>query len=136
MDDHSEMDPETRRIVEASGRELMAKRAGKRTVSQLIAEDHTPRPYSVRLTPREIHRLRGMAHVAGIEASVLARQFIQEGLVRLEAQYRNDPDEARELSRILDIKLALLGVYDQIDGLERGNLRPDTPVDSPGARPS
>lgn len=120
MADDLEMDPETRRIVEEHGRELMAKRAGKRTVSQLIVEDTTPRPYTVRLTPMEIHRLRGMAHMTDVEASVLARQFIQDGLARLEAEVWAKPDDARQVGRRQAIKLALLSIYDQVDGLATG----------------
>lgn len=119
MADEREMDPETQRIVDDVGRRMFAKRAGKRTVSQLIAEDHTPRPYSVRLTPGEIHRLRGMAHLTDIEASVLARQFILDGLMKLEAQMDQSNADSAAPRRILAVKLALLSVYDLVEGLER-----------------
>lgn len=118
MDEARGMDPETRRIVEESGGALMAKRVGKRTVSQLIAEDQTPRPYSVRLSPGELHRLRGMARVTGIEASKLARQFILDGLIRLEAQVEHPASGSPDSGRIQAIKLTLLDLYDQVVGLE------------------
>ncbi len=133
MDEAPEMDPETRRIVEESGRKLMAKRVGKRTVSQLIAEDHTPRPYSVRLTPGEIHRLRGMARATDIEASKLARQFILDGLMKLEAQVDKPAGESPEPRQIHAIKLALFSVYDQVVSLEHGHPPSNTVAESPGA---
>lgn len=131
MDELPPLDPETLRIGMEMVEEALEKRKGRRTVSQFIAEDHTPRPYSVRLTPGELHRLRGLARWTEIEASKLARQFILEGMLRLEAEGLGLHAETPALQRAHDIKLALLRAYDLVDGLTAVGHPPSTEPTEP-----
>lgn len=122
MADMNHLAPDTLAAMKALAEETAARRAhqGKgRSASEAINEEATPRPYSVRLTPRETHRLRVLAGASGVKPSELARQFILDGLLRLEAKLAQAPAEGGEQKRILDIKLALLSAYDLVEGLEQ-----------------
>lgn len=120
------LSPETLAAMEAMAQETATRRTGGRTASEAINEDATPRPYSVRLSARETHRLRVLAGASDVKPSELARQFILDGLLRLEAKLVNAPAGDQEHKRILDIKLALLSAYDLVESLE-GDA-PERPV--------
>lgn len=125
--------PDTLAAMTAMAEETAARRASQgkvRTASEVINEDATPKPYSVRLTARETHRLRVLAGASGAKPSELARQFILDGLLRLEAKLAQAPAEGGEHRRILDIKLALLSAYDLVDGLEQGHEKAEAPPES------
>jgi hypothetical protein len=117
-DEERNLHPETLAAMEALAKETAARRKGGRPVSEVINEDPTPRPYSVRLSAREIHRLRVLAGASGVKPSELARQFILDGLLRLEAKLASAPVDDRDRRRILDIKQALLNAYDLVESLE------------------
>jgi hypothetical protein len=114
----TDLSPQTLAAMEALAQETAAQRKGGRTASDVINDDATPRPYSVRLSARETHRLRVLARASGMKPSELARQFILDGLLRLEAKMASAPADDQEQKRILDIKLALLSAYDLVEGLE------------------
>lgn len=136
MDDLPPLDPETLRIGKEMFDEAMKSRKG-RPVSQFIAEDHTPRPYSVRLTPGELHRLRGLARATEVEASKLARQFILQGMVKLEAELDADEGAARHIGPREEIKETLLRAYIMIDDMAAAlRDRPPAPFGPPPSEPT
>ncbi|MBM3266691.1 MAG: hypothetical protein FJZ01_03495 [Candidatus Sericytochromatia bacterium] len=78
-----------------------------RSANRVILEDETLRPYSARLTAREIVRLKAMARTEGMSPSDLLRKVLNEGLNRLEMKRANkvSPDKA---AAVIDQIVAVL----------------------------
>jgi hypothetical protein len=119
-DDLNHLDSVTREAMAAYAVETAGKRASSkatRSASEVINQDAAPRPYSVRLTAREIHRLRVLARACDMKQSEMARQFILDGLLRLEAKLVDGKSSNAEHKRITEIKLAILNAYDLVESL-------------------
>lgn len=78
-----------------------------RKASEVIEHDTTLRPFSARLTAREIVRLRANARAEGVTGSDLLRRLLNDGLDRLEAKRTNHVDPQR-VAEILDKMADLL----------------------------
>ncbi|MBU6428228.1 MAG: ribbon-helix-helix protein, CopG family [Cyanobacteria bacterium REEB65] len=96
--------------LERMAEEAKARRASKparRTANQVVVEDETLRPYSARLTAKEIVRLKAMARAEGMSPSDLLRRVLNEGLNRLEVKRANrvSPEKA---ASVIDQIVAVL----------------------------
>ena len=72
-----------------------------RGASDAVNDETARRPFSTRLTAREVHRLRLMALTEGEGATELARRLILDGLLRLEAKHLADPKRT-QLAEVVD----------------------------------
>ena len=93
---------------------------GSTSIEPVIADDPALQPYSIRLTRLERHRLRGLARMANTTPSELARQFIQEGQLRLMQRLSGQADESTEARSIAELKAALRDAMAMVENLERG----------------
>lgn len=95
----SKMGPEAFAALDRLTDEALAKQAkkGRRvTASEAIEKDTTAKPYSVRLTNRELFRLKIMSEMEEAKPAELARNLILHGLVQLEAKHVEEPDGGSE----------------------------------------
>ena len=84
-----------------AAKERVAELGGARSASDAVNDETARRPFSTRLTAREVHRLRVMAMVEGEGATELARRLILDGLLRLEAKHLADPKRT-QLAEVVD----------------------------------
>ena len=85
--------------LEAMTKRAIADKEAKpkvRRASEVIGTDETLQTFSVRLTTRDIVRLRANARNEGVSASDLLRQVLQQGLDRLESRRQKRLDPAKQ----------------------------------------
>lgn len=104
----------------------VAERQGARSASDALNDEATRRPFSMRLTARELQRLRVMALLEEEGATELARRLLLEGLLRLEAKHLADPKRA-QLADVVDHLNAQVDATKAIIGILMGGLA-DQPV--------
>lgn len=83
-----------------------AKKPNARMANEVLAEDNSLRPFSARLTAKEIVRLKALAREEALNPSDLLRRLLGEGMDRLEAKKRNrvDPEQASlVVGQIIDL---------------------------------
>jgi hypothetical protein len=56
------------------------RKAGEPMAAEVVANDDTLRPFSIRMTAKEIVALKGMARLKGVSTSDLVRSMIAQGL--------------------------------------------------------
>lgn len=91
--------PEAFAALDALTDEAMAKQTqkGRRvTASEAIAKDDTAKPYSVRMTARELYQLKLMSEMENAKPAELARNLILQGMLQLEAKHVEAPEGQSE----------------------------------------
>lgn len=91
--------PEAFAALDKLADEALAKQSqkGRRvTASEAIAKDDTAKPYSVRMTARELYQLKLLSQIEGAKPAELARNLILQGLLQLEAKHVEAPEEQSE----------------------------------------
>jgi hypothetical protein len=75
-------EPDVKAIEEAVNRAKAdrTRQAGEPTAADIMANDDTLRPFSIRLTAREIMALKGQARLKGVSTSDLVRSLLTQGL--------------------------------------------------------
>lgn len=116
-------------------RSRVAERQGARSASEALNDETTRRPFSMRLTAREVHRLRVMSLIEEEGATELARRLLLEGLLRLEAKHLADPKRA-QLAEVVDHLNAQVDATKAIIGILMGGLadQPEPPQAAPPRR--
>ena len=87
-----------------------------RTANEVIVEDQSLRPFSARLTAKDIVRLKALSRAEGMSPSDLLRRILAEGMDRMEAKHRSkvDPERASVVvGQIIDL-LERSGVADPL----------------------
>ena len=87
--------PEAFAALDALTDEATAKQGqkGRRvTASEAIAKDDVAKPYSVRMTARELYQLKLMSEMENAKPAELARNLILQGLLQLEAKHVEAPE--------------------------------------------
>lgn len=75
---------------------------GIRTATEVVNEGSASRPFSLRMSARELHRLRILAAAENKGPTELARDLILMGLERLEAQFLSS-DKRRQADTALEL---------------------------------
>lgn len=84
-----QLPPEVREDAALMAEEIRKKRHAKpglRTATEVINEGSTQRPFSLRMSARELHRLRVLAAAENKGPTEFARDLILRGMERIEAQ--------------------------------------------------